>query len=116
MAVLLAALGIYGVISHSVAQRREFGVRMALGATRREVATMILAQGSRLASVGITVGLVAAFVFRKVVEQLLYGIETSDPLTFTMVPIVLVVVALAASLLPAMRATRVDPAVSMRAE
>src|SRR5688572_10131545 len=117
MALLLAALGIYGVISHGVTRRtRELGVRMALGATRREVATMILAQGSRLATIGITVGLVAAFVMRKVVEQLLYGIEASDPLTFTLVPIVLVVVALAASVLPALRATRVDPAVAMRAE
>ena len=117
MALVLAALGIYGVISHGVTQRtRELGVRMALGATRREVAALILAQGSRLATVGITVGLVAAFALQGFVKQLLYGIEPSDPLTFTVVPLVLVVVAMAASLIPALRATRVDPAVAMRAE
>jgi putative ABC transport system permease protein len=117
MALLLAALGIYGVISHGVTQRtREFGVRMALGATRREVAGLILAQGGRLAVIGIGVGLVAAFALRTVVETLLYSVRASDPLTFTVVPLVLGVVALAASLLPALRATRVDPSVAMRAE
>ena len=117
MALLLAALGIYGVISYGVTQRtREFGVRMALGATRREVAGLILAQGGRLAAIGIGVGLVAAFGLRRVVDQLLYSVRSSDPLTFTLVPVLLGVVALAASLLPALRATRVDPSVAMRAE
>ena len=117
MALLLAALGIYGVISYGVTQRtREFGVRMALGATRREVAGLILAQSGRLAVIGIAVGLVAAFALRTVVDQLLYSVRSSDPLTFTLVPVVLGVVALAASVLPAMRATRVDPSVAMRAE
>ena len=117
MALILASLGVYGVISHGVAQRtRELGVRMALGASRREVASLILSQGSRLASIGITIGLIAAFALRGVVKQLLYGIQPSDPLTFTVVPIVLVLVALLASLIPALRATRVDPAVAMRAE
>jgi len=77
---------------------------------------LILSQGSRLAVVGVTIGLVAAFALRGVVKQLLYGIQPSDPLTFIVVPIVLVVVALLASLIPALRATRVDPAVAMRAE
>lgn len=117
MALALAALGIYGVISHGVTQRtRELGVRMALGATRREVATMILGQGWRLAALGITIGLGAAFILRKVVAQLLYGVAPNDPLTFTIVPVMLLAVALAASLVPALRATRVDPAVAMRAE
>jgi putative ABC transport system permease protein len=117
MALTLASLGVYGVIAHSVVQRtREFGVRIALGATRREVATMILRQGSRLAFIGVAIGLVVAFALRGVVKQLLYGIQPADPLTFTAVPVVLVLVALLASLIPAMRATRVDPAVAMRAE
>lgn len=117
MALILASLGVYGVISFGVAQRtRELGVRIALGASRREVASLILSQGSRLASIGITIGLVAAFALRGVVKQLLYGIQPSDPLTFTVVPIVLALVALFATLIPALRATRVDPAVAMRAE
>ena len=117
MALLLAALGIYGVISHGVTQRtRELGVRLALGASRREVATMILAQGSRLAAIGVAIGVAAAFLLRKVVAQLLYGVAPNDPLTFTLVPIALVLVALIASLIPALRATRVDPALAMRAE
>jgi predicted permease len=117
MAVILASLGVYGVISHGVAQRtRELGVRIALGASRREVASLILSQGSRLASIGVTLGLIAAFALRGVVKQLLYGVQPADPLTFTVVPVALVGVALLASLLPALRATRVDPAVAMRAE
>jgi len=117
MALVLASLGVYGVISHGVAQRtRELGVRIALGASRREVATLILSQGSRLAFVGITIGLVVAFALRGVVKQLLYGVQPFDALTFTVVPTVLVLVALLASLIPALRATRVDPAVAMRAE
>ena len=117
MALVLASLGVYGVISHGVAQRtRELGLRIALGASRREVAGLILSQGSRLAIIGISIGLVAAFALRGVVRQLLYGIQPSDPLTFTVVPLVLVLVAMLASLIPALRATRVDPAVAMRAE
>ena len=83
---------------------------------RPNVATLILSQGSRLAFVGITVGLVVAFALRGVVKQLLYGVQPFDLLTFTVVPIVLVLVAILASLIPALRATRVDPAVAMRAE
>ncbi|HWP72388.1 MAG TPA: ABC transporter permease [Gemmatimonadaceae bacterium] len=117
MALLLAAMGIYGVISHGVTQRtRELGVRMALGASRGKVAALILAQGSRLAVTGVAIGLAAAFLLRKAVAQLLYGVAPSDPVTFTVVPIVLVAVALGSSLIPALRATRVDPAVAMRAE
>jgi putative ABC transport system permease protein len=117
IALVLAALGIYGVISHGVTQRtREIGVRMALGATRREVAALILGQGSRLVVAGIGLGLVAAYLLRGIVEQLLYGIRPADPLTFTLVPGVLVLVAVAACLAPALRATRVDPATAIRAE
>jgi len=117
MALLLAAMGIYGVISHGVTQRtRELGVRMALGASRRKVAALILAQGGRLAVTGVAIGLATAFLLRKAVAQLLYGVAPSDPVTFILVPIVLVAVALVSSLIPALRATRVDPAVAMRAE
>jgi predicted permease len=117
MALVLAGLGIYGVISHGVTQRtREIGVRVALGASRGEVASMVISQGSRLAVTGTAIGLAVAFALRGVVKQLLYGIQPSDPLTFTVVPLVLVLVALLASLIPALRATRVDPAVAMRAE
>jgi putative ABC transport system permease protein len=117
LALVLAALGIYGVISHGVTQRtREIGVRMALGATRREVAALILGHGSRLAVIGVFLGLAIAFAMRGLVQQLLYGIRPLDPLTFTVVPIVLVLVALTASLIPALRATRVDPAVAIRAD
>jgi ABC-type antimicrobial peptide transport system permease subunit len=89
---------------------------MALGASRREVAVLLLAQGSRLAVIGVAIGLVAAFLLRQAVAQLLYGVAPNDLLTFTVVPITLVVVALVASLVPALRATRVDPALAMRAE
>src|SRR5687768_15661711 len=117
IALILAALGIYGVISHGVTQRtREIGVRMALGATRREVAALILAQGSRLVVAGIGLGLMTAYLLGGIVEQLLYGIRPADPLTFTLVPGVLVLVAVAACLVPALRATRVDPATAIRAE
>ena len=117
MALLLAAMGIYGVISHGVTQRtRELGVRMALGASRGKVAALILAQGSRLAVTGVAIGLAVAFLLRKAVAQLLYGVAPNDAVTFTLVPVVLVAVALVSSLIPALRATRVDPAVAMRAE
>jgi len=117
MAILLAAVGIYGVISYAVAQRtRELGVRMALGATRRQVALMVLAEGTKLAVVGVTIGLTAALLLRGVVAQLLYGIAPTDPLTFIAVPLSLAAVAVLASVLPAQRATRVDPVVAMKAD
>ena len=117
MALLLAALGIYGVISYGVTQRtRELGVRMALGASRREVAGMIISQGGRLASIGVGIGLIGAFLLRQVVAKLLYGVAPNDLITFTVVPLLLVAVAVVASLVPALRATRVVPAVAMRAE
>jgi ABC-type antimicrobial peptide transport system permease subunit len=117
MALLLAALGIYGVISYGVTQRtRELGVRMALGASRREVATMVLGEGGKLAAIGVAIGLAGAFLLRQAVAQLLYGVAPDDPITFTVVPLLLVAVALVASLIPALRATRVDPAVAMRVE
>jgi ABC-type antimicrobial peptide transport system permease subunit len=115
LALALAAVGLYGVIAYAVTQRtRELGVRLALGATRRQVAAMVLAQGARLAILGVTIGLVAAFALSRVVASLLYGISTTDAATFVTVPVVLAAVALLASWLPAWRATRVDPVAALR--
>jgi predicted permease len=117
MAMLLAAIGIYGVISYAVTQRtREMGVRMALGAKRSQVAMLVLGQGARLAIVGVAIGLTGALLLRGTVAQLLYGIAATDPLTFIGVPLSLAAVAVLASLLPAQRATRVDPVVAMKAD
>ena len=117
MAMLLAAIGIYGVISYAVAQRtREMGVRMALGAKRGQVAMMVLGEAARLAGIGVALGITGALLLRGTVRQLLYGIAPTDPATFIGVPIGLALVAVVASLLPAQRATRVDPVVAMRAD
>ncbi len=117
MAMLLAAIGIYGVISYAVTQRtREMGVRMALGAKRSQVAMLVLGQGTRLALIGVVIGITGALLLRGTVAQLLYGIAPTDPLTFVAVPLSLAAVAVLASLLPAQRATRVDPVVAMRAD
>ena len=117
LALLLAAVGIYGVLSYSVAQRtRELGVRMALGATVPRVLAMVLAQGARLAAAGVALGLAASLVATRALEGLLYGVTAADPLTFVAVPLALAAVALLATLIPAQRATRVDPAVALRAD
>lgn len=117
LALLLAAVGIYGVISYAVAQRtRELGVRMALGATRGQVLGLVLGQGLRLAAVGVVIGIVAALALSRVVASLLYGVSATDIATFVGVPVALAVIAMLATLVPARRATRVDPVVAMRTE
>jgi putative ABC transport system permease protein len=117
LSLVLACIGLYGVVSYAVAQRtRELGVRMALGATRRDVAWMVLGQSGRLVVTGVVAGLVLALAGARVLEGLLYGVKASDPVTFALVPVSLGVVALVAAALPARRATRVDPIVAMRAE
>jgi putative ABC transport system permease protein len=117
LALVLAVVGLYGVLSYVVAQQtREIGVRMALGATRRDVIGMVLYRGLRLAATGAAVGLVLAFGLARAVAGMLYGVSPADPVTFTGVPLVLVGVAALACYVPARRAVRVDPVVALRAE
>lgn len=117
VALLLAAIGIYGVIAYSVAQRtQEIGVRMALGANRSKVLNLIVGQGSRLAVIGIVLGLAASFALSSVLQKMLYGITTSDTITFASAALVLGAVAILASLIPALRAARIDPVIALRQE
>src|SRR5207248_10973514 len=117
LAVVLACTGLYGVISYAVAERtRELGVRMALGAKRSDVLALVFAQSGRLIVFGIAIGVVAALFATHILDTLLYGIRPTDVSTFVSVPAVLAVVALAAALVPARRATRVHPIIAMRPE
>lgn len=117
IALTLAAVGIYGVLSYLVARRtQEIGIRLAIGADRGQVMAMILKQGMTLAGTGIAVGVVAAFLMSRLMQSLLYQVQPGDSGTFLVVPLVLIVVALLASLLPALRATRVSPLVALRSE
>lgn len=117
ISVLLAAVGIYALLSFSVAQRhQEMGVRMALGAGRGELLRLVIRQGLRLTVLGLAVGLVTAFAASRVLGSLLYGVTTHDPLTFVVVPLTLLVIAFFATLIPAVRATFIDPIHSLRSE
>ena len=117
LALALAAIGLYGVIAYSTAQRtREIGIRMALGALSRDVFAMILRQGFRLIAVGALAGLAAALGLARVTESLLYGVSTTDPLVYLIVSASLGLIALLACWLPARRAARLDPLVALRAE
>jgi putative ABC transport system permease protein len=113
----LAAIGLYGVLAHTVTQRRrEIGVRLALGAQRRAVLGLVIGQGMRLALVGTVLGLAGAFALARVLRSQLFEVHPADPLTFTAVPLMLAVVALLACWLPARRAARVDPMIALRSE
>jgi putative ABC transport system permease protein len=115
VALALAAVGIYGVLSYVVSQRtHEIGIRLAVGADRRQVLGMILRQGLTLASAGIAVGVAGAFALTRLMQTLLYQVQPSDPITFVSVPIALAAVSLMASCLPAYRATRVSPVKALR--
>jgi predicted permease len=117
IALLLACIGMYGVISYSVVQRtQEIGIRLALGAQPRQVLGMILGQGARLAGLGIVIGLLAAVGVTRIMASFLYGVRATDPVTFAGVTLLLAVVALLACYLPARRATRVDPIIALRYE
>jgi len=117
LALVLASIGVYGVIAYWVAQRtRELGIRMALGARPNDVLKLVLGRGARLAGMGVAIGLVAALAVGPVLRSQLYGISAFDPIVFACVPVVLLGVALAAGYVPAMRAMRVDPIVALREE
>jgi putative ABC transport system permease protein len=116
-ALTLAAIGIYGVLSYLVSQRtREIGIRVAVGAGPGEVLRLVVSRGLALALAGVVIGVVVAFAASRVMETLLFGVEPRDPMTFIGVPVVLTLVALAASVVPAIRAARVDPIVALRTE
>jgi predicted permease len=123
LAQQLASIGLYGVMAYSVAQRtHEIGIRMALGASRRDVLKMVLRQGMTLTLLGVALGLAGAYVATKYLEslinlnQMLYGVKVNDPLTYSVIAVLLTVVALVACFIPARRATKVDPMVALRCE
>src|SRR5262245_44816318 len=116
-ALLLASIGLYGVISYLVGQRtQELGIRIALGAERKDILGLVVSNGMKMALCGVALGLVAALGLTRLMGQMLYGVSPTDPATFTVIALLLVAVALAACFFPAWRATKVDPLVALRQE
>jgi putative ABC transport system permease protein len=117
LALTLATVGIYGVISYAVSQRtREIGVRMALGANPRDVLRLILGEGLKLVLAGVLLGIIAALAMTRLLATMLYGVSVTNPVIFSSVVLLLVAVSLAACFVPARRAMRVDPIVALRYE
>ena len=117
LALLLAAIGIYGVVTHAVSLRtRELGIRMALGADARQVVGMVLGQYLRVTGAGLALGVVLAYGASRMLDSMLFGVGGGDPFTYAGVALLLALVSLAASYLPAHRATRIDPALALRQE
>jgi ABC-type antimicrobial peptide transport system permease subunit len=117
LAFALATIGIYGVMAYLVSQgTREIGIRMALGATQRDILSLVVRQGMTLALLGVAIGLAGAFALTRLMRSLLFGVRASDPFTFAALAIMLTLVALLACTIPARRAARIDPMISLRWE
>jgi ABC-type antimicrobial peptide transport system permease subunit len=117
LALLLASIGLYGVISYLVGQRtQELGIRIALGAQRKDVLRLVLMDGFKMAIAGVVAGLIASFGLTRLLTGMVYGVSTTDPPTFAAIAVLLIIIALSACYLPARRATKIDPLIALRYE